>query len=122
MIYKTPDCEDQLKQCCQKLQDIVTVFEGLSQGYGVEPVITRVWDAVCGDSGVHEAHRAVDLRDETVDALGVSHWLYTPAQTDTIVNTINERYPRSDGKLVCIHHSFNGGPHHMHLQVPIGWA
>lgn len=122
MIYKTPDCEDQLKQSSQKLQDIVMVFDALSQGYGIESVVTRVWDAVCGDSGVHEERRAVDFRDETVDAMGVSHWLYNPAQADTIVNTLNERYPRADGKLVCIHHSFQGAPHHFHLQVPIGWA
>ena len=122
MIYKTPDCEEQLKQTPQKLQDIVTVFDALSQGYGIESVITRVWDAVCGDSGVHEAHRAVDFRDETVNSLGQSTFLYSPSQTDTIVNTINERYPRSDGKLVCIHHSFQGAPHHFHLQVPIHWA
>lgn len=122
MIYKTPDCENQLKQSSQKLQDIVMVFDSLSQRYGIESVVTRVWDAVCGDSGVHEAHRAVDFRDETHDAGGVGTHLYSPTQIDTIVNTINERYPRADGKLVCLHHSFHGMPEHFHLQIPASWA
>lgn len=122
MKFKSPDCEEQLKGCPQRLQDIAQVFDALSKKYNIDPVVTRVWDAVCGDSGVHEAKRAVDFRNETIDSLGKSHFLYTHEQVDTIVNTINERYPRADGKLVCLHHSFHGAPHHFHLQTPIGWS
>lgn len=122
MTYKDPVCEEQLKQSPQKLQDMASLFDALSHKYGIDAVVTRVWDAVCGDSGVHEAKRAVDFRNETIDSLGHSHFLYTPDQIDTIVHTINERYPRHDGKLVCIHHSFHGAPHHFHLQIPVSWA
>jgi hypothetical protein len=122
MIYKTPDCEDQLKNSAPKLQEVVGYFESLSLAAGIEPVITRVWDAVCGDSGVHEAHRAVDFRDETIPYANESKNLYTQEQVDSIVKAINEKYPRTDGKPVCLHHSFQGAPHHFHVQIPADWA
>lgn len=122
MQYKTPDCQDQLSQSAPRLQEIVAYFDSLSTGFGIECIITRVWDAVCGDSGVHEAHRAVDLRDETRPSPTDSARLYTDDQVVSIVQAINEKYPRADGKLVCIHHSFQGMPYHFHLQIPFDWV
>lgn len=122
MQYKTPDCQDQLSQVPAKLQEVVAFFDSLSTAYGIECVITRVWDAVCGDSGVHEAKRAVDFRDETRPTDTDSVCLYTADQVAAIVAAINEKYPRTDGKVVCMHHSFQGAPFHFHIQIPFDWA
>jgi hypothetical protein len=117
VTYKTPDCETQLKASPTKLQEIADYFVHLSEGYGVDPCVTRVWDAVSGDSGVHEAHRAVDFRDEHD-----GRSLYTTGQVLAIVTDIKRKYPRDDGKLTCLHHSFQGGLYHFHLQIPIAWV
>lgn len=122
MQFKTSDCCTQLQQSPQKLQDLLTSFCELAQGYGIDPVITRVWDPVPGDSGVHEAHRGVDIRDQLVNPDGTSENIFTPEATEFIVSRLNALYPRDDGKLVCIHHSFCEGPFHFHLQIPASWV
>lgn len=122
MHFKSPDCETQLKESCQFLQAVVTYFAKLSAEMGVDPVVTRVWDAVCGDSGVHEARRAVDLRDEVRSTEGPSQFLYTADQVQHLIHEMNDKFPRDDGKQVCIHHSFQGMPFHFHLQIPAAWA
>ena len=122
MKYKNKACEIQLANAPEKLQEICVFFEQLAWVYKKEATVTRVKDAVQGDSGVHEAGRAVDFRDQIVDADGKPVFLFLPNETKVIVDSINSKYPRSDGKVVCIHHSFQGMPYHFHLQIPASWT
>lgn len=89
---------------------------------GIEPTVTRVFEHICGSSGVHEAHRGCDLRDETVALDGSKHFLYTPEQAQKIVREINLAYPRTDGYATILHHSFDEGPFHFHVQVGPEWS
>ena len=128
MQFKSPHMADQLLASSMGLQDVVRRFREMSEDIGVDPVVTRVWDPVPGDSGVHEAHRAVDFRDHTLvpDERLLGRFsetaAYTAGQVRHIVETMNAEFPREDGKLVCIHHSFCGGMLHFHLQVPVDWG
>lgn len=121
MNFKEPQCSDQLYSSHPKLVEVANAFDTISNTFNIDAVVTRVWDAVCGDSGVHEAHRAVDFRDETRGPNG-SEFLYTADEINQIVGHINECYPRDDGKLTCIHHSFQGMPYHFHIQIPLKWT
>lgn len=123
MKYKHPEYEDQLKATSVLLRGMAREFERLSLECGVEPVVTRVSDPVdcftdetgqrvC-ESGVHPAKRAVDFRDEFAGGV----FLYLPKQVEWIVRSMNDRYPRMDGKQTCIYHGFGGGPKHFHVQV-----
>lgn len=116
MRFKEESMREQFESRPALLKEICAEFCALSESFGVEPVVTRVTDPVPGESGVHPAGRAVDFRDEYSGLRGVFR-LYTDAQAEEIVRTINAKYPRKDGKLVCIHHCFNGGRLHFHLQI-----
>jgi hypothetical protein len=122
MRFKENGMKDQLEQGPQKLKEVVLYFSHLSEQCGIEPVVTRVWDAVTGDSGVHEAKRGCDCRDEYTCDDGEKKRLYTDEQVSDLVSAMNLAFPRADGRLVCIHHSFQGGPMHFHFQIPISWA
>ena len=103
-----------------KLKEICESFDKISKENNISAVITRVSDPVDGESGVHLNFRAVDFRDEYFDGK-VTRRLYTIETVEEIVNYINDQYPRQDERLVCIHHSFGGGPAHFHLQIPYSW-
>lgn len=122
MIFKENDLSRQFLALPKKLQEISYRFIGISQQLGKEAVVTRIKDPVKGDSGVHEANRAIDFRDETLGSDGTKQFLYDPDDVNYLTSTLNNEYPRNDGKLVCIHHSFNGGMYHFHLQIPESWA
>lgn len=113
MKFKEAHLIDQYNARPEALKEVCRYFEELSLEFGVEPVVTRVTDRVPGESGVHPAGRAVDFRDEFAPGL----FLYSPEESARIVEAINERFPRTDGKKVCIHHSFSGGPKHFHIQI-----
>lgn len=102
------------------LKKVCEDFETYSLYYGVEPVVTRVREAVPDDSGVHEAGRAVDFRDEVQLPDGTTRYLYTPEQADDIVYQLNRKYPRDDGKPTALHHRFEGGALHIHIQAQAG--
>lgn len=121
MKFKQEKMKAQFEARPAKLQEVCEYFAQLSEGYGVEPVVTRVMDPVAGESGVHMAGRAVDFRNELRFENG-SRFLYTEEQAEEIVKAINERYPRYDGKVVCLHHSHRGAPLHFHIQIPLDWA
>ncbi len=116
MLFKSPNLKEQLEAASPTLQKICAKFDELSQSNcGIECEITRVTDPVAGESGVHLDGRAADIRDQHED-----HVLYTSEQALFMVNNINMLFPRDDGKMTCIHHSFGGGPLHFHLQVKYG--
>jgi len=117
MKFKEPHMEAQFLSRPLRLLEVCKEFEDLSEAFGIEPVVTRVTDPVEGESGVHPAGRAVDFRDEHDGVL-----MYTDAQTAAIVEYLNKKFERGDGKPVCLHHSFQGGQYHWHLQTPIEWG
>lgn len=84
--------------------------------YGRRVVCTRVLERVDGSSGVHEAGRGVDFRNEYGGSLQ-----FSKKEAAAICEAVNRKFPRRDGKLVAIHHSFEDGPRHFHLQIPIEW-
>ena|ERR1035437_267318 len=120
MKFKQPQMEDQYDKLPHKLQDVCNFFLTLSEEHLVEPLVTRVTDPVVGESGVHPAHRAVDFRNQYFDGKN-NVWLYNQETIDEILKAVNNEFPRTDGRLVAIHHSFQGGMFHFHLQIPIGW-
>lgn len=121
MKFKQAHMEEQYKQRPAKLKEVCEYFEELANECGREAVVTRVTDPVEGESGVHPAGRAVDFRNE-VRGDAVTVFLFTPEQADAIVKKINEKYPRPDKKPVCLHHSFNEGCLHFHVQIPAYWV
>lgn len=116
MNFKEPDMQIQFNSAPKKLQEIALYFCQLSEDLGIDPTVTRVVDGVDGDSGVHEAHRGIDFRDQLGDQS-----LYSPEQINSITSAINNMYPRTDGHLVCMHHSFENGPFHFHIQIGYDW-
>lgn len=91
------------------LQQMAADFEGLSRAFGIEPVVTRVLEEFPGSSGVHEAGRGIDFRDEHLERR-----LYKHKQVESILALINRKYARNDGFSSLIHH---GSPLHFHLQM-----
>ncbi len=119
--FKNEKAESDYKIMPKRLKDVAEFFEACCGFYYITPVVTRVREGVCGDSGVHEAGRGIDYRDETILPDGQHTFLFTFEQVQHICQIIQERFPRDDGKPVVLHHSFNGGPSHFHLQIPAAW-
>ena len=120
MKFKKPHMKEQFEASPKKLLEVCEVFNQLSLKEGIEPVVTRVTDPVEGESGVHLAHRAVDFRNEFFDGKS-KRWLYPIETVEHIVNAINQKFPRKDGRPVALHHSFKGGSFHFHFQIPASW-
>lgn len=126
MKFKNAIAQSDYSVLPEKLKEICEFFETNSLFYGIEPVVTRVREGMCGDSGVHEAGRAVDFRDQCVMPDGSMRLLYTSEQIQDICFMVARKYPRSDGKPVILHHSFTGPdgrpqPYHTHIQIPAEW-
>lgn len=114
MRFKEPRLEKQLLECPPRLSEVAKVFAWIfREETGAEAVVTRVFDPVAGESGVHLAKRAVDFRDETSAGLDLA----TDAQSAKIVARMNLLFPRSDKKPTCLHHTAGGGPRHFHVQI-----
>ncbi len=115
MNFKSPELEDELAKADTMVSVVCQWFSSLSIAhFNIAPTITRVLEHICGDSGVHEAGRGADFRDEFNDT-----FTYTAEQARFLVSEMNRRFPRKDNKLTCIHHSFQGGPLHFHCQTGI---
>jgi len=112
MKYKKDRLEGEILNRPPLLQKMARDFEKLSRTFGIEPMVTRVLERVSGSSGVHEAGRGIDFRDEHAGLR-----LYTLDQVGVILTEINGKYRRKDGRPTLLHHSFNGGPEHFHLQL-----
>lgn len=74
--------------------------------------VTRVFEYIKTSSGVHEDKRAFDFRDEFL-----MEFTFTEEERNFILEEINEKYKRNDGKQTIIWHSFKGNPHHFHVQI-----
>lgn len=113
MRFKTPEVENEF--CVRELLcKIAREFAEYSLSLGVHAIMTRMLEDILGATGVHPDGRAVDFRDEYTQG----SFLYTHEQREKLVTLFNSRYPRKDGKPTVLWHSFNGGPHHFHIQVP----
>lgn len=120
MKFKTESLEDEYISRPRRLREICEKFDELSKKHKITATVTRVLERIDGSSGVHEAGRGVDFRNEVIAKNG-SVFLYDSKTSKTIVDELNTLYPRTDGKKVCIHHSFNGGAYHFHIQIPVSW-
>lgn len=113
MKFKTPALEDEFLGASVFLQHLAEDFDKASKNYfGQEAIVTRIKESICGSSGVHEDYRAIDFRNEFDGGR-----LYDEEQVKFLVNYMNLLYPRNDEKTTCIHHSFDGGPLHFHVQL-----
>lgn len=116
MKFKHPSLQDEFYQAPAMLQIMATWFEQLCIAhFGIDPVVTRIKETVPGSSGVHEAGRAIDFRDEHA-----GRRLFTDEQVTFLVKQMNTRFPGNDSKDTCIHHKFQGGPAHFHIQISSG--
>lgn len=112
MRFKHAHLEDEFNQVPIFLREIVRDADALADYFGKEMIVTRVYEPVAGESGVHTDLRAVDTRDEHL-----GEHTFTPEESAAIVAMINAIYERNDGYKTCIHHGFGGGPEHFHFQV-----
>jgi hypothetical protein len=116
MKFKTPELMEEFYQAPAMLQVMATWFEQLCIAhFSIEPTVTRILETVPGSSGVHEAGRAIDFRDEHA-----GRRLFTDEQVAFLISHMNARFPGNDSKLTCIHHKFAGGPAHFHIQISSG--
>lgn len=112
MKFKSPHMQEQLDKAHPKVMEVALEFAKKSLEIGIEAIVTRVSDAVKGESGVHPDGRAIDFRDEHGGKR-----LYTNEQVTYLVTHMNSKFKRKDRFKTCLHHAFNGGPLHFHLQV-----
>lgn len=113
MQFKEEKLQDELAHTPAMLQVMAEWFCHLSIAhFSIDPIVTRVFEAVHGSSGVHEIGHAVDFRCEHN---GV--FLYSPEQQRFLESEMNRRFLRKDGKKSFFFHSFCGGALHGHLQV-----
>jgi hypothetical protein len=110
--FKEPRLKEQFDAAPTLLKIAVEELAHIASRFGKTATVTRVTDAVEGESGVHLDHRAVDIRDE----FG-GKFTYSEKERLAILHYINARFPRNDGKETIIWHSFGGGPHHFHVQI-----
>lgn len=113
MKFKSPEVEAEMLKTSLFLREMAQKLDAASlANASQEIIITRVKEHICGDSGVHEDNRAFDVRDEFEGGR-----LYDDSQVQKIMTYMNDAYPRNDAKTTCIHHSFQGGPFHFHIQL-----
>lgn len=115
--FKEPHLKEQYETRPPLLLQICADFCALARAFDIEPVVTRVTDPVAHESGVHPAGRAVDFRD----VHGIMH-NYSEAQIAAIVEHLNFKYKRTDGKPVIIHHAVEGSTKHFHIQISVEQA
>lgn len=112
--FKTPQVQKEFQEATLILQLLAEDFIKLSNHFNIVPVITRVLEDIPGATSVHPAGRAVDARD-CYDG----SFLYTPDQRIHIVEFINKKWYRNDGKPSIIWHKVPGSVEHFHMQVAL---
>lgn len=113
MKFKEKKLLKEFAKCDPFLQKLCLEFDTKSEELGVEAICTRILDTVKGATGVHQAGRAADFRDQHAGEM-----LYGPAARAALLRHFNDNYKRMDGRPTLLWHSFQGGPWHFHLQVP----
>lgn len=116
MKFKSDHMIAQYQIIPDKLKEICGIFDGLSTDNKIEAIVTRVSDPVQGESGVHLEHRAVDFRNQYSDGKSL-RCLYSMELVEEITDHINNMFPRKDKFETILHHSFQGGLFHFHIQL-----
>lgn len=119
---KTENIRAEFEALPKILQDIFLDLGTFSYvRYGIPLTITRIFEKVdIVETGVHEAGRAIDIRDVVKNERGeIILRTFTPGQVDEMLKYINEKYRRTDGLKCLIHH--DGTAPHFHLQMPYDW-
>lgn len=116
MQFKNKDLKGQFLRLPKILQDIAIRMNHLFQDLNKPMVITRIFGKIEGSSGVHEAGRAFDVRNEYFDEHGKQKRLLNEDEVAFVIGEISKDFPRRDHVSRIIHHSFNGGPYHFHVQ------
>jgi len=115
--YKNTSDIAQFHAAPNKLKEVAYAFAKESFTLGITPVVTRVLDkASPNESGVHQQGRAIDFRCEYDGKT-----LYNASQIGFLLNFINHKFARSDKFKTIICHSFEDGPMHFHIQIPVDW-
>lgn len=114
MKFKTPREEEQFQSLSLILKLIANDLEVIIDALQKEMTVTRVSDPVSGESGVHLDKRAFDVRDEFG---GIR--TFSDSEVEIILKSINDKWKRNDGFQTVIHHKFQGGPFHLHVQIPV---
>lgn len=125
MNFKEAICEKQFAYIPSRLRKIVDDADTFCfNHFGKFLTITRVLDKIdTHESGVHQAGRAVDCRNEfTTSVPGRNSRIFTDEEISTLLDYINIKYPRKDNKAVLIHHKVPGSTYHLHFQTPIEWG
>jgi len=112
MKFKHDELKEEFYSLPQLLQEMGLEFAARSNRWGIVAIVTRVKESISGSSGVHEAGRAIDFRNEHAGKR-----LYSSVQTVLMLEHFNERYARRDRFNTLVHHGFRGGPCHFHLQL-----
>lgn len=113
MVFK----EERLKEEFFKAHPMVRLFsihfEQLCIAhFNKDPVCTRIFEYVKGATGIHSTGRAIDFRNEHA-----GKWMFSKEEARFLVSEMNRKFPGNDKYATCLHHSFNGGPHHFHIQL-----
>lgn len=114
MKFKSEREEAQFNELSVILKLIASDLEEIASFLGKDITITRVYDPVEGESGVHLDKRAFDVRNEFE---GVK--TFSDDEVGLLLEYINDNWPRNDGLQTMIHHKFQGGPWHLHVQIPL---
>lgn len=117
MNFKDDRIKDQFQKLPLALKDIAKFMDEWLTKEGKELIVTRAFDPVEGESGVHLNYRAFDARVET------SEGFYIPlSMAFKLKDLVNNTFKRRDKFTVCVVHSFNDGPYHFHVQIPAIWS
>jgi len=113
MKFKVPRLEKEYNNAPLLLRLICNDIDSYTkERYNKELVVTRVLEPVTGESGVHQDYRAIDFRNEYCGKK-----MFKDFESEEIVSRFNDKYRRNDGYNTVIHHSFEGGPWHFHVQI-----
>lgn len=113
MKFKTPQEEKEFEKVSVILQLILGDLDFLAHSLSKEITVTRILASVAGESGVHLDKRAIDVRDEHEGSR-----TFSPSEISFLLQAINLKWKRNDGFETMIHHQFQGGPWHLHIQIP----
>lgn len=113
MNFKDPNLQSEFDSAPLLLKILADDFvDYCKTKFNKDPICTRIREHIDGSSGVHEAFRGIDFRDQYS---GTRFFMDT--EISELLEFINNKYARNDGFLTMIHHSFQGGPFHVHLQI-----
>lgn len=117
MRFKKPEYSTEFNVLPKVLKIIALDLDRYTQEkFGIEMIVTRVFEHVPGETGIHQQGLAIDFRDEFEGQL-----TFNLDQRKELLQYANERYKRSDGFRTLISHKFKNGPRHYHLQIPADW-